>query len=148
LKGVSATPGWFSLALDSIGTHSALSSGQYELISEIDKKTMQVQYQITTKTGESNEKVHGNRGRSDDGFHFRIFSINAQQTDTKDHGKMMMGTDCPMMAKAEGCKMRDGQRRQMPDGCRSVPMSSHHDAQKSTRLITVNTDKQYKDSFS
>ncbi|MFZ0929062.1 MAG: hypothetical protein WAN11_10705 [Syntrophobacteraceae bacterium] len=37
-------------------------------------------------------------------FAFGVVVIHAQQTDMKDHGMMMMSSDCPMMNKAEGAK--------------------------------------------
>lgn len=66
-------------------------------------------------------------------FTFGIAAVNAQQADTKHHGNMMMmGTDCPMMAKADGkgCAMsKDGNCPMAEDKC---PMASQHHGSKAT----------------
>ncbi len=63
-------------------------------------------------------------------FTFGIYGIHAQQADTtKDHGKMMMGTDCPMMAKAGGTKCAVGTDGKCPMTPNQCPMASHHGTQ-------------------
>ena len=52
--------------------------------------------------------------------------IHAQQTDMKDHGMMMMNSDCPMMAKAEGAKCAMGNDGKCPMAADKCPMPSHH----------------------
>ncbi len=59
-------------------------------------------------------------------FTFGIAGVNAQQADTKDHGKMMMGMDCPMMSKAEGTKCAMNADGKCPMAANKCPMDSHH----------------------
>lgn len=59
-------------------------------------------------------------------FAFGIASIHAQQADTKNHGTMMMGTDCPMMAKADVAKCTTDADGKCPMAADKCPMSSHH----------------------
>lgn len=58
-------------------------------------------------------------------FTFGIATIHAQWTDTNNHDTMMMGNDCPMMAKADSIKCTTGN-----DG--KCPMPSHHDSKTFT----------------
>jgi hypothetical protein len=61
-------------------------------------------------------------------FTFGVTSIHAGQTDTKNHGTMMTGTDCPMMAKAEGMKCTMGDDGKCPMAADKCPMASHHES--------------------
>jgi hypothetical protein len=65
-------------------------------------------------------------------FAFGIVGIHAQQTDTKNHGTMMMGTDCQMMAKAENVKCAMGNDGKCPMAADKCPMASHHGSETST----------------
>jgi hypothetical protein len=65
-------------------------------------------------------------------FTFGIAGIHAQQTDTKSHGTMMMGTDCPMMAKGEGMKCKMGDNGKCPMAADKCPMASHHESKTVT----------------
>ena len=65
-------------------------------------------------------------------FTFGIATINAQRTDTNNHGTMMMGNDCPMMAKADGIKCTMGSDGKCPMAADKCPMPSHHDSKTFT----------------
>ena len=47
-------------------------------------------------------------------FTFGIATIHAQWTDTNNHDTMMMGNDCPMMAKADSIKCTTGNDGKCP----------------------------------
>jgi hypothetical protein len=57
-------------------------------------------------------------------FAFGVVAVHAQQTDTKDHG-MMMSSNCPMTATAEGAKCG------MCTACK-CPMDAHHGSETSS----------------
>lgn len=64
-------------------------------------------------------------------FTFGVAALHAQQTEMQDHGKMMMGADCPMMAKADSTKCAMGNDGKCPMAADKCPMPSHHGSQTS-----------------